>query len=419
MNEQQRLEKNNRIKQKGKETRLRRLSQDCKVYELKLDKSHLSKAKQEFLHRLFLEAKWLYNYQLSNEIDVDYKLKEVDVLNKDKILEQRDLDTISAQIRQTLVNRTKQNIFSLSKSKKKGNKIGGLKFKSYVNCIPLSQFGITYRIENNNKYIHIQGFKKHFKILGLDQIPEDAEFANANLIRKLNDYYLKVTTFLPKQDKIQTGNYIGLDFGIKDNVVDSNRNKYNFSFPETRQLKKLSRKLNKCKRGSKNKAKLKFKLGLEYEKINNRKKDAKNKFVSKLINENDLIAIQDESIHQWKSSHFRGFGRKIHYSILGGITSSLKHKPETLIIPRTFPSTQLCPNCGSLNKHSLDERIYVCDCGYSEDRDIHSARNILNEGLRLISMEHRNPMLDESETSRFNVELNPSYNSLKQEAIVL
>ena len=26
---------------------------------------------------------------------------------------------------------------------------------------------------------------------------------------------------------------------------------------------------------------------------------------------------------------------------------------------------------------SLDERTYVCECGYSEDRDIHSAKNML------------------------------------------
>ena len=42
MTEEKRLAKNNRIREKGKETRLRRQSQICRVFRVKIDFSHLN-----------------------------------------------------------------------------------------------------------------------------------------------------------------------------------------------------------------------------------------------------------------------------------------------------------------------------------------------------------------------------------------
>ena len=392
--------------EKVKQTKEKRKSQVCKVYELKFDISHLSKEKLIYLNQLFLEAKWLYNSILSSEdiFKFDVKNKIVIGLDKDKNKIERELKVLSSQMRQAIHQKVCSSIKSLSAKKKKGKQkeVGKLKFKSQLNSIMLNQFDVTYRFENN-KYIFIQGFKKHFKVLGFNQIPTNVEFANSILIRKCGNYYLKVTCFLPQKIKQIINKEIGLDFGIKDSVVDSGGNKYFFNFPETKQLKKESRKMNKKIKGSHNRYKQKLKLQKEYEKISNRKKDIKNKFVSKLIKENDIVVIQDEQIHNWAKSKMKGFGRRVQHSIMGGIISDLKKKSETVIIDRYFPSTKLCPNCGCINKIGLDERIYNCSCGYSKDRDIHSAINILNQGLKQIGRESINIMLVENKTSIFPI----------------
>jgi len=72
-----------------------------------------------------------------------------------------------------------------------------------------------------------------------------------------------------------------------------------------------------------------------------------------------------------------------------------------------------------INKHSLDKREYMCECGYTQDRDIHSAKNILFEGLKQIGMERINTMpvekmLDFDKTFVFGKQF-----SMKQEAKVL
>ena len=54
---------------------------------------------------------------------------------------------------------------------------------------------------------------------------------------------------------------------------------------------------------------------------------------------------------------------------------------------------------------SLDKRTYVCECGYSEDRDVHSARNMLAvkdlvfKTQNFVPVEHREITLVEFKTS--------------------
>ena len=45
------------------------------------------------------------------------------------------------------------------------------------------------------------------------------------------------------------------------------------------------------------------------------------------------------------------------------------------MLESSVPTTQTCPVCGCLTKHSLDKRIYHCNhCGFEcLDRDVHSA----------------------------------------------
>ena len=54
---------------------------------------------------------------------------------------------------------------------------------------------------------------------------------------------------------------------------------------------------------------------------------------------------------------------------------------------------------------SLDKRTYICNCGYQEDRDMHSAKNMLTiknlvfDKLNFIPTEHREITLVEFKTS--------------------
>jgi len=221
------VKKEKKIKESLKKTKERRKTQSPKVYQLKLQ--DLRELDIELLNRLFLKAKWLRNYVVSdiqNRLTSDiWKLKEVEVKVKDNF-EKREITHLGSQIKQSIIERIKDDLDGLSESKKKGNKVGKLHFKSEISSLVLKQYGNTYAIEFKHNKVHIQGIKKKFRVLGLHQIPENAEITKGELIRSPSGYYLYVTAFLneepttvkTKKNKIKEKNVehfnkpLGIDF---------------------------------------------------------------------------------------------------------------------------------------------------------------------------------------------------------------
>lgn len=381
-------------------TQVKRKNQTCKVYQVKIDYSHLSNSVKEHLSNLFREAKYFYNYCLShkNINDADTTSKIIPVKIKDKY-ENRNLDVLSGQMKQGIKTRLFNNLSALKVLKGKGYRVGKLKFKNVINSIPLKQFNKTFSLKKDK--IRIQGLKSWLKVRGLDQVPKDVEFANANLIRKDKDYYLKITTFINKQEISVPNTSIGIDFGCETQLTFSNNIKVKFEIPISKKLKRFDRKISKKNRkDSKNKEKDKLKRRKEYEKITNKKKDIRNKIVNTIINNYKYVCFQDESIHAWQSSNH---GKKIQNTGIGGIIEDLKHKSHTpILINKFFPSTQLCPNCNNKQKLQLSERIYKCNsCDYTNDRDIKAAICIELEGMNQVPMDRRDIKLEEISTTDF------------------
>jgi putative transposase len=411
-----------KIKETLNNTRERRSHLSVKTYELKIDKSKLSKEQQDSLWKLFLEAKWVYNHILSLEDrkTFDSKTIRVMVMNKDKKMEERELSTISSQIKQSLETRISNAIHGLSVLKKNGHKVGKLKFKADIDSITLKQYGVTYKINKDYNILKIQGIKNHLHVRGIDQIQDVLEFGSANLIRKGNDYFLNVTCYEEKKEKQLSGS-IGMDFGFENSLTLSNGETYNILVPVSKKARKLHKKLSReiryaknggkkppknknkkkiqetesskaekkkvYKAASRNRIKTKKQLQKAYEHTNNQKKDLKNKVVSKIVNTYEIVCFQDENIRAWQAGRH---GKKVNQSALGGIMRDLKIKSHTpVMVDKFFPSTKECRKCYNNTYHPLSKRYYECDdslCGYKHPRrDVHSACSI-EEGLRNIGL---------------------------------
>jgi transposase len=278
---------------------------------------------------------------------------------------------------------------TLKALKQKGYKIGKLKFKSEIKCIPLKQHTQTFTILKQSKRIKIQGIKKPLRVNGLNQLPKIYEIANANLVKSGNDFYVKITIFTPKEKTNVPNRSIGIDFGCSTQLTLSNGEKIEYQVPVSNKLKKIDRKVSKKVKGSKNKAKFLIKRQKEFNYLTNKRKDIKNKIVSKLVKNYKTIIFQDESIESWKQN---GHGKKIQFSAIGGIISALHRKAVTpIVVEKYYPSTQICSKCGNKQKMKEKVRTYVCkSCNCKIDRDINAAINIEKEGLKqLVPMEHR------------------------------
>jgi putative transposase len=392
------LSKNQTIKATLKTTKARRTQQTCRVFEVKIDSSHLNQHTKEQLKRLFLEAKWLYNHILSQPtvFDIDYTIAAVPVKVKD-VFELRELRHLSSHMKQSLIKRTIDNSKGLARLKANGHTIGRLKYKNEVKSIPLKQYGNTYRILND-RYIKIQGISQHLRVNGLAQIPADSELANATLIQRHGDYFVAITTYQTREHTPPPAKTVGIDFGIKTQLTLSDGIAIQYAIPISKKLRKLHQKLSRCQFRSQNWYKTLRKLEKAYAKLNNIKKDVKNKLVHYLHTTYGVICYQDENVKAWQ----RLWGRKIVSTGIGGIIRTLETKVHTPIqVDSWFPSTKTCSRCGNIRDIGLDERVYVCPvCGLVMDRDHNSSVNIETEGLtQLVPTGRRDGKPVETESS--------------------
>ena len=270
------------------------------------------------------------------------------------------------------------------------------------NAIDLNQYGNTHWIcyrddgNRNGKYrntVHIAGIKRPIRVFGMEQIPEDAEFANAKLIKRPSGIYLLLTCYIPKHEgRAKTGNKpdIGIDFGIRTTITTSEGEKYDISVREPERLKGLQKKLARQEKGSRGWHDTRHLIQREYEKLTNKRRAKANQVYHDITKGRKLIVIHDENISGW---HKGLFGREVQNSALGTLKRKLMLNPDVIVIDRFFPSTKMCPRCGIINEDiTLSDRIFTCGCGYTEDRDVKSAKTLLLAGRHIMSCTHAEHM---------------------------
>jgi len=374
------MNKAEKIKNALQETKERRKGQRPVVFQLKLQ--NLSREKEEDLKRAFLEAKWLYNWLVSDTRRLHLpanKVREVEVKTGTGF-ESRELLLLGSQVKQEIADRLRDNLKALARLKEKGQEVGRLKPKPFVNSIPLKQHGVTFTLDRGRNRVRIQKLGQ-FRVLGLRQIPPEAEVANAVLVQKPSGYYLHVTCYLPKESfpRQIIGEAVAIDFGVHNKLTLSNGVKIDFDLRETKRLKTLQRKLAKTKKGSKNRQKLRFLLRREYERIANRRRDVHNRVLAFLKGYKEVV-FQEDFVKGWTSL----FGGQVHSSGVGGLKARLRNSLATPIpVERYEPTTKECFSCGRLHELSLGDRVLECGCGWVCDRDQNAALVILRKGLGL------------------------------------
>lgn len=375
------MTKNEQIRQTLLATREKRQNQLLKVYELKVNIHNTSKEDFALLNNLFIQTKWIQNDMIASDDIFNYNYKDHRVIknfDKDKNLVERQL-TINTGVHQTIVKYLKQDIITLSKVKKRGRKVGRLKFRRTCNSIPLRTGQLKVI---NSKTVSIPHFRK-LKVYGVEQFYNFPEYevADARIVKKASGIYIKVSICIPKDSmkRVKTNKEVGLDFGIKDNITTSDGEKFNCSVQESDYLKFLQRKLAKKQKNSKRYCKCLNQLQREYEHLTNKKNDDCNKLIAYLLKNYDVIYFQNEQISKWMKFS-RNFAINIQHSYLGRVKAKLIELQKTgrsFEISKWSPSTKFCPQCGSLNNGiTLSDRIFKCNCGYQFDRDVHAAKNV-------------------------------------------
>ena len=230
---------------------------------------------------------------------------------------------------------------------------------------------------------------------------------SATISRKPSGRYyvsLLVETIVNELPKTQSN--IGIDLGLTDFIVLSDSTKVaNPKFLSklqdklAREQKILAKRRAVAKADqrklseSRNYQKQKTKVAKVYEKITNTRKDFLHKLSFNLVKNHDVIAIEDLNVKGMVKN--RKLAKAISDSSWSAFTTMLAYKADwygkTLVkIDRWFPSSKTCSNCNHLLTKAelpLSVRTWGCPtCSQQNDRDINASINILNEGLKLITL---------------------------------
>ena len=400
LSDEARLAKNARIKTSIKATKARRANMDCRTFQIKIDTSHLNHAQREAIARMFLEAKWLKNSCIANNrFDIDY-LKELGGQVQVKTptgMDTRQFKVLGGQLSQSVIAELKTNLKTLAALKAKGHKVGRLRFRRQVVCINFPQYGKSHKINHECNRIRLANIPGWLRVRGLQQLPAEAEFANAKLLDRPDGLFVRITCYTNKQEQdFQPATAVGLDMGVKTHLTLSNGVKINALVEESERARRLRRKLTRQVKGSNNWHKTKRLLDRVLAKQANVRNDIANKIVAELTR-NEVIYFQDEPLKQWfkRDGNIR-CGKRLQGSILGRVKAKLMAHPRAVMLNQNVPTTATCV-CGKRTRHTPDKRTFVCPkCGYRADRDIHAAQNMirLGQSLNVPTVERSRTLVD-------------------------
>ena len=191
------------------------------------------------------------------------------------------------------------------------------------------------------------------------------------------------------QPKAEVEGKVGIDLGLTRFAILSTGEK--IAAPNTfrkheAKLAKLQRRLAKKQKGSANRKKARLKVAKLHAKIADSRKDFLHKLSTRLINENQVIAIETLAVSNMQKN--RHLAKSISDAGWAEFVRQLKYKSlwygrELVGIDRWYPSSKRCSDCGhTVAKMPLSVREWTCpECGTIHDRDVNAARNVLAAGL--------------------------------------
>lgn len=212
---------------------------------------------------------------------------------------------------------------------------------------------------------------------------------------KAGRYYVSVLVEIPNTKIANHSNEgIGIDLGLKylaicsDGKIYKNINKSVKLKKLEKQLKReqrsLSRKHENLKKGEstqKNIQKQKLKVQKLYHRIASIRTDYINKTIAEMVKiKPSYITIEDLNVSgMMKNKHLsKAVASQKFYEFRAKLKAKCEeYGVELRIVDRFYPSSKLCHCCGSIKKDlKLSDRIYKCDCGYTEDRDFNASLNL-------------------------------------------
>ena len=324
-----------------------------------------SKTVQEKLNEQLELCRWLYNrllWECNKAREEGRKLtkKEAQAMIVKLKEENPELKKVYSKVLQMVNYQLFSNMKALSRLKKKGKKIGKLRYKgSWFKTLNFNQSG--FKLAENRLVLSKVGgipIKLHREIKGVVKgvIIKKEKSGKWFAIFQVEDSPKP----LPKTNRI-----VGIDVGVKHFLTDSDgRQIENPRFYEKslKRIRWLHRELSRKKKESNNREKARVRLAKAYEKLVNQRNDFLHKLSRFYVDNYDVITIEDLKIINMVRNHW--LAKAILDSSWNRFFEMLSYKAERAgrIVLKVNPK----------GTSKGDKNL---------DRDYRASINILNRGL--------------------------------------
>jgi len=370
-----------------------------KAYKFRL---YPNKEQQILFSKTFGCVRFIYNKMLEERKEIYEKYKD----NKEELKKQKlptpakyktefewlkEVDSLALANAQMNLQTAYNNFF-------RDKSVGFPKFKSkHRDKKSYTTNNVNNSIRINNKKIKLPKLG-YVKIVQHRQIPKNQIIKSCTISQTPSGkYYISILVEFEQQIKSikpQKENVLGLDMDMKNLYTDSQGIRADYPQFYRKTLEKIAReqrKLSKCEKGSKNYIEQRIRVAKLHEKITNQRRNYLHQKSRKLVNKYDVVVIED--LNMQDMSQTLHLGKSVHDNSWGMFTTFLKYKLEDkggqlIRIDKWFPSSKTCNKCGHIySELQLSEREWVCSCcGAIIDRDYNAAKNIRDEGIRILGL---------------------------------
>jgi len=360
-----------------------------------------NKKQQELIQKTFGCCRYVYNYYLNKRIKLYKDTKKTFTYNKcanDLTQLKKELEWLKEVDSTALQSSLKDLDIAYQKFFKEHS--GYPKFKSKKDRHKSYRTSFIKTTSGSN----VQFLGKHIKLPKLGkvkirdkQVPQ-GRILNATISQESNGHYYCslccIDVEMPQYQK--TSKNVGIDLGIVDFAIFSDGIKIEnpkFYEKSEKKLAKLQRELSRKTIGSSNWNKARIKVAKLQKHISNQRTDFLHKLTTDIVKKYDVIAIEDLDVKSMKETDNKTRNKRVGDVSWSEFRRQLTYKSQWYgrnlsVIGRYYPSSQICHVCGYHDgKKSEDIREWTCPhCNSELDRDVNAAINILNEGLRLLSI---------------------------------
>ena len=332
-----------------------------------------------------LTGKSLSAYQLSNHIARAKK-------NQNRLTAKLVAGLPSQAVQECIarVDKGYKNFFAYCKRKKCGKVINRVRPPSVRKPIKnlsftLLQAGYRFSSTEPNK---IRIGKKTYGFFKSQELKGKVKRVTVKRDWRGDMWIVVLTDWTEAKGLPMTGEAAGYDFGLKTFLTRHDGKHIEapqFLKSNLARYRKLSKKLSKKVKGSRNRRKARLELNRFYRHLVNSREDWQWKTARSILNEFDVVCLEYLNLDGMK----RLWGRKVSDLGFASFVNKLEYLSatsgkEVRKVGRFYASSQTCSECGHVNKvtKDLNVREWTCPkCGMHHDRDVNAAKNILLGGI--------------------------------------